>query len=87
MPPRSWTPPLPGGIRLHAVLPPIATGCTCISLRVLRPANHGLGALQQMGSVSSEAGALLRAIVAALSAFLVVGGTGSGKTTLRLRHT
>src|SRR4051794_36005935 len=28
---------LPGRIRLHAVLPPIATG-TCISLRVLRPA-------------------------------------------------
>jgi pilus assembly protein CpaF len=74
--------PLPGGVRLHAVLPLIATGCTCISLRVLRPASHGLDALQQVGSVSAEAGALLRAIVAARLAFLVVGGTGSGKTTL-----
>jgi Flp pilus assembly CpaF family ATPase len=40
-----------------------------------------------VGSVSPEAGKLLRAIVAARLAFLVVGGTGSGKTTLRLRHT
>jgi pilus assembly protein CpaF len=74
--------PLAGGIRLHAVLPPIATGCTCISLRVLRPARHGLDALERAGSVPAEAGALLRAIIAARLAFLVVGGTGSGKTTL-----
>ncbi|MBV8539099.1 MAG: TadA family conjugal transfer-associated ATPase [Pseudonocardiales bacterium] len=74
--------PLPGGVRLHAVLAPVATGCTCISLRVLRPTTHGLDALQEVGSVSPEAGGLLRAIVAARLAFLVVGGTGSGKTTL-----
>ena len=74
--------PLPGGVRLHAVLPPIAAGCTCISLRVLRPTTHGLDALQAVGSVSPEAGRMLRAIVAARLAFLVVGGTGSGKTTL-----
>ncbi len=74
--------PLPGGVRLHAVLPPIVPDCTCISLRVLRPATHGLDALQEMGSVSPEAGQLLRAIIAARLAFLVVGGTGSGKTTL-----
>ena len=79
--------PLPGGVRLHAVLPPIATDCTCISLRVLRPATHGLDALQQAGSVTPEAGRLLRAIITARLAFLVVGGTGSGKTPLRLRHT
>ncbi len=74
--------PLPGGVRLHAVLPPIAGCCTCISLRVLRPARHGLDALEGTGSVPAEAGALLRAIVATRLAFLVVGGTGSGKTTL-----
>jgi pilus assembly protein CpaF len=71
--------PLPGGVRLHAVLAPIATGCTCISLRVLRPTTHGLDALREAGSVSPEADALLRAIVTARLAFLVVGGTGSGK--------
>ena len=74
--------PLPGGVRLHAVLPPIATDCTCISLRVLRPTTHGLDALRDTGSVSPEADALLRAIVTARLAFLVIGGTGSGKTTL-----
>ena len=79
--------PLAGGVRLHAVLPPIAGGCTYISLRVLRPARHGLDALENTGSVSAEAGALLRAVVATRLAFLVVGGTGSGNTTLRLRHT
>ncbi|MGH3938322.1 MAG: TadA family conjugal transfer-associated ATPase [Pseudonocardiaceae bacterium] len=73
---------LPSGVRLHAVLPPIAANGTCISLRVLRPTTHGLDALQAMGSVSPQAGGLLRAIVAARLAFLIVGGTGSGKTTL-----
>ena len=74
--------PLPGGVRLHAVLPPVAPDGTCISLRVLRPTTHGLDALQQAGSVAPEAGRLLRAVIAARLAFLVVGGTGSGKTTL-----
>lgn len=75
--------PLPGGVRLHAVLPPVAPDGTCISLRVLRPATHGLDALEQAGSVAPQAGRMLRAVVAARLAFLVVGGTGSGKTTDR----
>ncbi|MFN2494308.1 MAG: TadA family conjugal transfer-associated ATPase [Pseudonocardiaceae bacterium] len=74
--------PLPGGVRLHAVLPPIAADGTCISLRVLRPTSQGLDALRQAGSVAPEAVRLLRAVIAARLAFLVVGGTGSGKTTL-----
>ena len=28
---------LPDGTRLHAVLPPVAVGCACLSLRVSRP--------------------------------------------------
>lgn len=74
--------PLPGGVRLHAVLAPLAAGGTCISLRVLRPATHGLDALAELGSVAPEAVLLLREVIAARLAFLVVGGTGSGKTTL-----
>jgi pilus assembly protein CpaF len=54
---------------------------------VLRPATHGLDTLQKVGSVSPEAGRLLRAIVTARLAFLVIGGTGSGNTILRSRHT
>jgi pilus assembly protein CpaF len=74
--------PLPGGVRLHAVLAPVAASGTCISLRVLRPATHGLDALEEAGSVAPDAAKLLRAVIAARLAFLVVGGTGSGKTTL-----
>ncbi|MFC5994536.1 TadA family conjugal transfer-associated ATPase [Pseudonocardia hispaniensis] len=70
------------GVRLHAVLPPVAADGTCLSLRVLRPAAHDLTALQKLGTVDAEGEALLRAVVAARLAFLVSGGTGSGKTTL-----
>jgi pilus assembly protein CpaF len=74
---------LPGsGVRLHAVLAPVAADGTCVSLRVLRPARHDLAALTATGTVDADGAALLRAIVAARLAFLVVGGTGSGKTTL-----
>ncbi|WP_367133322.1 TadA family conjugal transfer-associated ATPase [Saccharothrix sp. HUAS TT1] len=72
---------LPGSVRLHAVLPPIAP-LTCLSLRVLRPAAHDLAALRARGTFDGATADLLRAIVLARQAFLVVGGTGSGKTTL-----
>lgn len=70
------------GIRLHAVLAPIAQGGTCLSLRVLRPATQGLDALVAGGGIPPDAHELLLRIVAARLAFLVVGGTGAGKTTL-----
>lgn len=70
------------GVRLHAVLAPVAQNGTCLSLRVLRPATQGLSALAATGAFGVEADALLRRIVAARLAFLVVGGTGTGKTTL-----
>ncbi|GAA2336579.1 TadA family conjugal transfer-associated ATPase [Saccharopolyspora halophila] len=71
-----------GAVRLHAVLPPVAGDGTCISLRVLRPAAHDLSALRESGVFDDELGAVLRDIVATRLAFLVVGGTASGKTTL-----
>lgn len=71
-----------GRIRLHAVLPPVAAGGTCISLRVLRPASHDLHALAGMGTFDEPAALLLETIVAARLAFLVTGGTGAGKSTL-----
>ncbi|WP_328390130.1 TadA family conjugal transfer-associated ATPase [Nocardia sp. NBC_00416] len=70
------------GVRLHAVLSPVARGGTCLSLRVLRPATQGLDALARAGAVPAEAKTLLRRIIRARLAFLVVGGTGAGKTTL-----
>lgn len=70
------------GVRLHAVLAPIAQGGTCISLRVLRPVGHSLRGLTASGTLTTESEALLERIVRARLAFLVVGGTGTGKTTL-----
>lgn len=70
------------GVRLHAVLAPVAADGTCLSLRVLRPAVHDLAALRRLGTVDAEGAALLQAVVEARLALLVSGGTGSGKTTL-----
>jgi pilus assembly protein CpaF len=73
---------LPEGIRLHAMLPPIAADGTSLSLRVLRPAGHDLAALRDLGTFDDAALELLVRIVRARLAFLVIGATGSGKTTL-----
>jgi pilus assembly protein CpaF len=69
-------------VRLHAVLPPIAVGGTCLSLRVLRPATQDLAALIAAGAIAPTAAELIDDIIAARLAFLVSGGTGGGKTTL-----
>ena len=69
-------------VRLHAILPPLAAGGTCLSLRVLRPATQDLPALVQAGTIARGAAELVDRIIAARLAFLVTGGTGAGKTTL-----
>lgn len=68
--------------RLHAVLPPVAVDGTCLSLRVSRPAEVTFDRLVASGTVPAEAERLLRGLVAARIGYLVVGGTGSGKTTM-----
>lgn len=70
------------GVRLHAVLPPVSVDGTCLSLRVLRPASHDLAALRAVGTVDAGGERLLRAVLDARLAFLVSGGTGTGKTTI-----
>ena len=69
-------------VRLHAVLPPIAAGSTCLSLRVLRCATQDLEALVASGAIDGQAHRLLTDILAARLAFVISGGTGAGKTTL-----
>lgn len=80
-----WLPDLGGagaGVRLHALLPPIAVDGPCLSLRVLRPAAHTLADLAQTSAVPGECLPLLEGIVRSRLSFLITGGTGSGKTTL-----
>lgn len=73
---------LPDGSRLHAVIPPIAEGCTSISLRIPRRRAFTLDDLVAAGTVDAVIASWLQAIIDARLAFLITGGTGSGKTTV-----
>ncbi|WP_329345185.1 TadA family conjugal transfer-associated ATPase [Streptomyces sp. NBC_01352] len=73
---------LPDGTRLHAVLPPVAVGCACLSLRVVRPRAFTLDELVAAGTVPPGGDRVLRALLRARLSFLISGGTGTGKTTL-----
>ncbi|MEV4743381.1 TadA family conjugal transfer-associated ATPase [Streptomyces sp. NPDC049555] len=73
---------LPDGTRLHAVLPPVAIGSPCLSLRVVRPRAFTLEELVRAGTLPPGGDRLLQAVLDARLSFLVSGGTGSGKTTL-----
>ena len=73
---------LPGGVRLHAVLPPISPAGPLISLRIARARAFTIEELVQRGSMTGELARLLRDMVHRRVSFLVTGGTGSGKTTL-----
>jgi pilus assembly protein CpaF len=73
---------LPGGVRLHAVLPPLADGGPHLSLRFARHRPGGVDALARLGAVTPDMAELLRAVVAARTSLVVSGGTGAGKTTV-----
>ncbi|MEU7512394.1 TadA family conjugal transfer-associated ATPase, partial [Streptomyces sp. NPDC042898] len=73
---------LPDGTRMHAVLPPVAVGSTCLSLRVVRPRAYSLEELTEAGTVPPGGDRVLRALIEARVSYLVSGGTGTGKTTL-----
>lgn len=73
---------LPSGARLHAVLPPIAADGTTISLRLPARRHFTMSDLLASGFLDDEGARWLRAMVASRAAFLVTGGTGSGKTTI-----
>jgi pilus assembly protein CpaF len=73
---------LPDGTRFHAVLAPRARPGTLLSLRVPRRRVFELADLEAAGAVSGEGARLLGRIVDQRLAFLVSGGTGTGKTTL-----
>ena len=73
---------LSGGVRLHAVLAPVAADGAHISLRVARRRPFTLAELQAAGAMTSTQAAQLRSLVGSRRTVLVTGGTGSGKTTL-----
>ncbi|GAB2564190.1 TadA family conjugal transfer-associated ATPase [Kribbella endophytica] len=73
---------LPDGTRFHAVLSPIASPGTCLSLRVPSRKVLALEDLVAAGSLPPKGIAVLRDLLDARLAFLISGGTGTGKTTL-----
>lgn len=73
---------LSDGTRFHAILAPLSRPGTLISLRVPSGRVFTISELVAAGAVHEEATELLRAIVASRCAFLISGGTGTGKTTM-----
>ncbi|MBF4994115.1 TadA family conjugal transfer-associated ATPase [Arthrobacter gandavensis] len=70
------------GCRVHAVLPPVSTGSTLLSIRVRAADNFSLEELQAAGMMGAECARILRSVVASRLNFLISGATGTGKTTL-----
>ncbi|WP_344488955.1 ATPase, T2SS/T4P/T4SS family, partial [Streptomyces enissocaesilis] len=77
---------LPDGTRMHAVLPPVAVGSTCLSLRVVRPKAFSPAELVEAGTVPPGGDRMLRALVEARLSFLISGGTGTGNPNIQSRH-
>lgn len=73
---------LSDGTRFHAVLSPVAAPGTCLSLRVPARKVFDLDDLVAAGSLPPGGVAVLRDLLDARLAFLISGGTGTGKTTL-----
>lgn len=73
---------LPDGVRCHAVLAPVSRPGTLVSLRVPHRMGLGLEDLVDREALTAAGLALVRRLLAARVAFLITGGTGTGKTTL-----
>ena len=73
--------PLPGGVRLHAVLPPISDRI-CVSLRLARRTAFTMDELVAVQTIAPQLLPILVELISCRLTFLISGGTGSGKTTL-----
>ena len=73
---------LPDGSRVNAIIPPIALNGPCLSIRKFRREALTAEALVANGTLTQQQLLFLKAQVEARSNLLIVGGTGTGKTTL-----
>jgi pilus assembly protein CpaF len=73
---------LAGGIRVHAVLPPVCADGTTISVRVPRLEIADLAELESRGVFDARGRESLAGLVAARENMLITGAAGTGKTTL-----
>src|SRR5688500_8937753 len=72
---------LPDGSRVNAVIPPIALDGPCLSIRKFRKQPLSAEDLLSLGSVSQAELDYLKERVERRTNLIIVGGTGSGKTT------
>lgn len=70
------------GIRVHAVLPPVAPDAAVLSIRVPRRQRLGLDELDEAGMFARVPRSEVEALVARRANVLVTGAGGVGKTTL-----
>lgn len=73
---------LDSGIRVHAVLAPLSTSGTSLSIRIPRVRAADLDALAALGACDAAQLRWLRTLVSDRANVLITGGTGTGKTTL-----
>ncbi|WP_435746622.1 TadA family conjugal transfer-associated ATPase [Microbacterium sp. PMB16] len=73
---------LESGIRVHAVLAPVSTTGTALSIRIPRVRAADLDALAALGSFDARQQSWLTGLVGERANILITGGTGTGKTTL-----
>jgi pilus assembly protein CpaF len=73
---------LPGGYRVHAVLPPVSTAGTLLSVRIRRERVFTMEELQAAGLFGPFVKEVLEKVLEHRLSFLISGATGSGKTTL-----
>lgn len=70
------------GIRVHAVLPPVAASGAAVSIRVPRLSPLTFSGLERAGLCTAKTAAHLKYLMASRRNLLITGGTGSGKTTV-----
>ena len=72
---------LPDGSRVNAIIPPLALDGPCLSIRKFKKHALTVDELIRSNTLSDEEADFLRDQVHARANVLVIGGTGSGKTT------
>ncbi|MDQ0674216.1 pilus assembly protein CpaF [Pseudarthrobacter siccitolerans] len=73
---------LAGGYRVHAVLPPVSTSGTLLSVRIRRERVFTMDELESAGMFGPLVKDVLERVLELRLSFLISGATGSGKTTL-----
>lgn len=73
---------LPGGERVHAIVPPASRVGPCLTIRKFQKSNFDLVKLVEAGSMSAAAAEFLSLCVQMHKNIVISGGTGTGKTSL-----